>query len=161
MEGFVHMRMPLWAQRLVTRLLSVIPVIFCVLTTSNESVTQQHIAINNLMINSQVFLSLALPFSMVPLLMLTNSKNEMGHFKNSLWIKALGWISVIALIYLDLTGLPDQMTAFFSSNPTAKQIAIGNEIAYIIGGLSIALLVWVVVEFYINGKKLSKESEGK
>ena len=159
MEGFVHMRMPLWARRLITRLLSVIPVIFCVLTTSNESVTQQHIAINNLMINSQVFLSLALPFSMVPLLMLTNSKNEMGNFKNSLWVKVLGWISVIALIYLDLTGLPDQMTAFFSSNPTSKQIAIGNEIAYIIGGFSIALLVWVVIELYINGRKLAKAGE--
>ena len=161
MEGFIHMRMPLWARRLVTRLLSVIPVIFCVLTTSNESIDQQHIAINNLMINSQVFLSLALPFSMVPLLMLTNSKNEMGHFKNSLWVKVLGWISVIALIYLDLTGLPDQMTAFFSSNPTAKQIVIGNEIAYIIGGFSIALLIWVVVEFYINGRKLAKSGEGR
>ncbi|WP_290033067.1 Nramp family divalent metal transporter [Ligilactobacillus cholophilus] len=157
MEGFIHLRMPLWARRLVTRLLSVIPVILCVLTTSGESVTRQHIAINNLMINSQVFLSLALPFSMVPLLMLTDSKNEMGEFKNSLWVKILGWISVIALIYLNLTGLPDQMTAFFSSNPTPEQVVIGKNVAYVISVMIIMLLVWVIIDMYKNNQKIGKE----
>src|SRR5699024_8635907 len=78
MEGFIHMKMPLWARRLVTRLISVIPVLIAVLSTSGQSEVQQHVAINNLMNNSQVFLAFALPFSMLPLLMLTNSKTEMG-----------------------------------------------------------------------------------
>src|SRR5699024_5905357 len=74
MEGFVHMKMPLWARRLVTRLISVVPVLLAVLSTSGQSEVQQHVTINNLMNNSQVFLAFALPFSMIPLLMLTNSK---------------------------------------------------------------------------------------
>lgn len=160
MEGFVHMRMPLWARRLVTRLLSVIPVVLCVLTTNGESVTRQHIAINNLMINSQVFLSLALPFSMVPLLMLTNSASEMGQFKNSLWVKICGWISVIVLIFLNLQGLPDQMTAFFSDNPTAHQVWLGDISAKIIGILIILLLAWVVIELWVSNRQI-QESEKK
>ncbi len=153
MEGFVHMRMPLWARRLVTRLLSVVPVILCVMTTSGESVTHQHIAINNLMINSQVFLSLALPFSMVPLLMLTNSKTEMGQFRNSLWVKIAGWISVIALIFLNLQGLPDQMTAFFSDNPTPHQVWLGHISADIIGTLIVLLLIWVIAELWASNRR--------
>ena len=158
MEGFVHMKMPLWARRLVTRLLSVIPVLACVMMTSHDSLTRQHIAINSLMINSQVFLSLALPFSMVPLLMITNNKNEMGVFVNSPLIKILGWISVIALIYLNLTGLPDQMAAFFSDNPTQHEIMMGKYAAYIISVLIILLLIWVMVEMHFNSKHI-KENE--
>lgn len=153
------MRMPLWARRLVTRLLSVVPVVLCVLTTNGESVTRQHIAINNLMINSQVFLSLALPFSMVPLLMLTNSASEMGQFKNSLWVKILGWISVVVLIFLNLQGLPDQMTAFFSDNPTAHQVWLGDISAKIIGTLIILLLAWVVIELWLSNRRIKKSEE--
>lgn len=82
MEGFIHMRVPIWLRRMVTRLLSVIPVLICVLMTSGKSTVEEHIAINNLMNNSQVFLAFALPFSMLPLLMFTDSRVEMGeHFK--------------------------------------------------------------------------------
>ncbi len=81
MEGFIHMRMPMWARRLVTRLLSVVPVLICVSMTRGQTLKAQHEAINNLMNNSQVFLAFALPFSIIPLLMLTNSKKEMGDLK--------------------------------------------------------------------------------
>ncbi len=49
MEGFVHMKMPLWARRLVTRLISVIPVLICVAMTGRETTIQQHTALNLLM----------------------------------------------------------------------------------------------------------------
>lgn len=91
MEGFVHLKMPLWARRLITRLISVIPVLICVSLSAGQSAEQEHEALNNLMINSQVFLSLALPFSMLPLLMMTNSKAEMGErFKTHFGSKFLG-----------------------------------------------------------------------
>ena len=74
MEGFIHMRMPIWLRRLVTRLLSVIPVLLCVLFTSTKGTIEEHTALNHLMNESQVFLAFALPFSMIPLLMMTNSE---------------------------------------------------------------------------------------
>lgn len=62
MEGFIHMRMPIWLRRLVTRLLSVVPVLICVILTSGKGTLEEHNALNQLMNDSQVFLAFALPF---------------------------------------------------------------------------------------------------
>ena len=52
MEGFIHLKMPMWARRLITRLFSVIPVIICVGLTANDSIAKQHFVLNMLMGNS-------------------------------------------------------------------------------------------------------------
>lgn len=157
MEGFIHMKMPLWARRLVTRLISVIPVLICVSMTSNESAIKQHEAINTLMNNSQVFLAFALPFSMLPLLMLTNSKVEMhDRFKNTLWVKILGWFSVIALTVLNMKGLPGSIEAFFGDNATKAQLALADNIAYALIVAILALLVWTMVDLYRGDKRLKE-----
>lgn len=151
MEGFIHMRMPMWARRLITRLLSVIPVLICVTMTRGLSITKQHEAINNLMNNSQVFLAFALPFSIVPLLMLTNSKSDMGTFKNNWIIQVLGWLSVVALTYLNLMGLPDQIKNFFPDQ-------MENVANFLSGGLIflvLSLLLWTIIELYRGNKKIS------
>lgn len=155
MEGFVHMKMPLWARRLITRLISVIPVLICVAMTNHLSVIKQHEAINTLMNNSQVFLAFALPFSMLPLLLMTNSEVEMGkRFKNSPVVKFFGWLSVISLTVLNMKGLPDSIADFFGDNPSASQLAWAHGIAYFLIVAILALLVWTVVELHQGDKKL-------
>ncbi|WP_047998708.1 Nramp family divalent metal transporter [Lactiplantibacillus herbarum] len=154
MEGFVHMRMPLWLRRLVTRLISVIPVLICVLITGSKSAIDEHVALNNLMNNSQVFLAFALPFSMLPLLMMTDSKVEMGErFKNSMWVKLLGWVSVIGLTILNLIGLPDAVLGFFGDNPSAADGTISKIIAYILIAAILALLAWTTYDLYRGNKR--------
>lgn len=158
MEGFVHMKMPLWLRRLVTRVISVIPVMFCVALTGGETAIKQHEALNNLMNNSQVFLAFALPFSMVPLLMMTNSKLEMGErFKNHMWVKILGWLSVIALTVLNLKGLPDSIAGFYGNNITASQTHTANTIAYILIIGVLALLAWTIYDLYRGNKRLESQ----
>ncbi|GEB30324.1 metal ion transporter (Mn2+/Fe2+) transporter (Nramp) family protein [Enterococcus casseliflavus] len=66
MEGFVKMRVHLWLRRLITRILSVIPMLLCVIMTSGPGEIQVHIAINNLLNNSQVFLALHFHFQCYP-----------------------------------------------------------------------------------------------
>lgn len=98
MEGFIHMKMPLWARRLVTRLLSVIPVLAVTIIYGG-----QEAALDDLMVYSQVFLSIALPISMVPLVVYTSSKKIMGQrFVNPFWVTALGWICTIGLTVLNI-----------------------------------------------------------
>lgn len=162
MEGFIHMRMPLWLRRLVTRLISVIPVLICVLLTSNKPPIEEHEALNNLMNNSQVFLAFALPFSMLPLLMFTDSKVEMGErFSNSWWVKFFGWVSVIGLTYLNLLGLPDSIADFYGDKATASQIQTAHIIAYIIIVAVLALLIWTIVELYLGNKRFEQEQATK
>ncbi|KIO96718.1 Nramp family divalent metal transporter [Levilactobacillus brevis] len=96
MEGFINLKMPLWAQRLITRLLSVTPVIiFAIIYHGNEA------KIEDLLTFSQVFLSIALPFAMIPLVIFTSSKKLMGEFANRTWSKILGWIIAVILIILN------------------------------------------------------------
>jgi manganese transport protein len=158
MEGFIHMRMPLWARRLVTRLISVIPVLVCVWLTRNLPAVDEHEALNTLMNNSQVFLAFALPFSMLPLLMLTDSASAMGsRFKNSLWVKVLGWISVIGLTYLNLLNLPDSFANFVSP----AHVALAHTAAHVAIALIIALLLWCMYDIYRTGKQAAAELAAK
>ncbi|BAP85779.1 manganese transporter [Paucilactobacillus hokkaidonensis JCM 18461] len=97
MEGFIRLKMPLWAQRLITRLLSVTPVlIFAIYYHGNEA------KIENLLTFSQVFLSVALPFAVIPLVMFTSDKKLMGRFANRAWVKYSAWISTIVLVGLNV-----------------------------------------------------------
>ena len=137
MEGFIHLKMPLWARRLFTRLLSVIPVIMCVLMTAKDSISQQHFALNMLLENSQVFLAFAVPFSIVPLLIMTDDRKMMGQFKNRKIWSTLGWVSSIVLIFLNLCNLP---ATFVSFNMMPKRDAV--VFAYAIIMLIILLMGW-------------------
>lgn len=97
MEGFINLKMPMWAQRLLTRLLSVAPVlIFAVYYHGNEA------KIENLLTFSQVFLSIALPFAVIPLVKYTSDRRIMGEFVNRPWVKYTAWIVTIVLVVLNL-----------------------------------------------------------
>ncbi|WP_407647478.1 Nramp family divalent metal transporter [Bombilactobacillus apium] len=162
MEGFVHMHMPLWLRRLITRLISVIPVLICVLMTGGKTAIQEHQALNDLMNNSQVFLAFALPFSMLPLIMFTDSKVEMGkRFSNALWIKVLGWISILGLTYLNMINLPDSIAAFYGDGITKSQTQVANIIAYILIVAIMALLIWTIYELYKGNKRFEREQAAK
>ncbi|QIL51154.1 divalent metal cation transporter [Weissella coleopterorum] len=100
MQGFLHLKVPMWVRRLVTRGLALLPVIiFTVIYGGNEAKLDQ------LLIYSQVFLSVALPFAMAPLIYFTSSKKIMGEdFVNPKWMIVLSW-----LIFIILTGLNIQL----------------------------------------------------
>lgn len=160
MEGFIHLRIPLWVRRLVTRLISVVPVMICVLFTQSDDPVQEHTALNNLMNNSQVFLAFALPFSMLPLLMMTNNSAMMGtRFRNRPILQVFGWISVIALTFLNLRGLPDDIRGFFGSQATASQLQMANLISYLLIIGVLALLAWTVRDLYRSNKAYEEDQK--
>lgn len=97
MEGFIRLKVPLWLRRVITRGLALIPVIaFAIIFGDDEGKLDQ------LLLYSQVFLSVALPFAMFPLLYFTGSKKIMGEYVNNKVFSILGWISAIALTLLNV-----------------------------------------------------------
>jgi manganese transport protein len=84
MEGFVNIRLRPWLRRLLTRLIAIVPAIV-VIGYYGESKTTE------LLVGSQVVLSMQLGFAVCPLLLFTSEKRKMGEFVNPRWIKILGW----------------------------------------------------------------------
>ncbi|MBS1081042.1 Nramp family divalent metal transporter [Gluconobacter kondonii] len=92
MEGFLHLRIPHWARRLLTRGLAIIPVAIVTLIYGNRGVS-------DLLMASQVILSLQLPFAVIPLVMFVSDRRKMGKFVISMPIRILSW-GVAGLILL-------------------------------------------------------------
>lgn len=97
MEGFIRMRIPLWLRRLVTRVISIIPVLICTIAFGGKES-----ALDSLLVYSQVFLCVALPISMIPLVWFTSSKKIMGKYANPRWMAFLAWIIVAVLTGLNI-----------------------------------------------------------
>ena len=85
MEGFLRLRLPPVVRRLITRLLAIVPAVI-VTALMGESGTVQ------LLILSQVILSMQLSFAVIPLVMFTSEKSKMGEFVNPTWMKMSGWL---------------------------------------------------------------------
>jgi manganese transport protein len=90
MEGFIHITLPPWLRRLITRSLAIIPTIIVVAFTGERGTEK-------LLLLSQVILSLQLSFAVIPLVLFTGSRKKMGEFVNAPWLQALSWF-VAALI---------------------------------------------------------------
>ncbi len=102
MEGFLRLRLPLWARRLLTRGLAIIPVILVILIYGDQGTA-------DLLVFSQVILSMQLPFAIVPLLFFVCSKQKMGRFVIPSSIKILAWIVATIIILLNIKLLLDTL----------------------------------------------------
>ena len=100
MEGFINIRLRPWLRRLITRLIAIVPAV-CVIGYFGESKTTQ------LLVASQVVLSMQLGFAVWPLMRFTGEKAKMGEFVNPLWIKILGWTTAAIIIVLNVKLLFD------------------------------------------------------
>ncbi|PTF03306.1 divalent metal cation transporter [Staphylococcus devriesei] len=109
MEGFLKLSIPNWMRRLITRGLAVIPVLVClVIFHGNEAKIEQ------LLVFSQVFLSIALPFSLIPLQLATSNKHIMGPFYNKTWINVCSWSLIVILSLLNIYLVVETFEEFFA-----------------------------------------------
>jgi manganese transport protein len=100
MEGFLNVRLRPWLRRLITRAIAIVPAV-CVIALYGENKS------TDLLVASQVCLSMQLGFAVWPLMRFTGEKAKMGEFANSLWIKILGWTITATIIILNVKLLLD------------------------------------------------------
>src|SRR5260221_3633688 len=94
MEGFLSIHMRPWMRRLVTRGLAIIPAIIVAALYGEQGTGQ-------LLILSQVILSLQLSFAVFPLVQFTSERAKMGVFTNSRWMKITAWGVAILIAVLN------------------------------------------------------------
>lgn len=102
MEGFLHLRLPPWARRLLTRGLAIVPVV-AVTSLYGEQGTAK------LLVLSQVVLSMQLPFAVIPLVRFVTDKRRMGALVVRRWLAWLGWAIAALIVVLNLKLLADTL----------------------------------------------------
>jgi manganese transport protein len=95
MEGFINVRLRPWLRRLVTRLIAIVPAVIVVLLYGERGTGQ-------LLILSQVVLSLQLSFAVFPLVLFTSDRRKMGTFASPWWVQALAWPTAVIIAVLNL-----------------------------------------------------------
>ncbi len=94
MEGFLNIRIRPWLRRLITRGIAIIPAVIVTVIYGEKGTT-------DLLVLSQVILSMQLSFAVFPLVMFTSDKLKMGEFVNGLVIKIIAWIIAIVIAALN------------------------------------------------------------
>ncbi|WP_194285445.1 Nramp family divalent metal transporter [Komagataeibacter medellinensis] len=102
MEGFLRLQIPHWARRMLTRGLAIVPVIIMIVFYGNRGVGE-------LLLASQVILSLQLPFAVIPLVIFVSDRHKMGAFAISRFMAMLSWLVALVIVLLNLKLLYDTL----------------------------------------------------
>jgi manganese transport protein len=100
MEGFLNFRITPWLRRLITRGIAIVPAVVIIGLYGENQTTE-------LLVASQVVLSMQLGFAVWPLMRFTGEKAKMGEFVNPVWVKILGWTTATIIITLNVKLLFD------------------------------------------------------
>jgi len=95
MEGFLNIRLKPWLRRLITRAIAIIPAFIVTIIYGSKGIA-------NLLLLSQVILSMQLSFAVIPLLLFTGNPKKMGKFTNSLPTKLIAWLVAIIILVLNV-----------------------------------------------------------
>jgi manganese transport protein len=94
MEGFVQWKLAPWARRLITRSIAIVPAFFVTMAYGESGIGQ-------LLLFSQVVLSLQLPFAMLPLIRYTSSRAIMGPYASPRAVVVLAWTTMTIIVSLN------------------------------------------------------------
>jgi manganese transport protein len=118
MEGYLHLRLPMWIRRLITRMLAVLPAFF-VIYYFGES------ASGSLLVLSQVILSLQLGFAVIPLIHFISDKRKMGQFTIRTSTKVLAWLIAVVIIVFNVILVYQTLQEWFANmNPSITWLKI-------------------------------------
>lgn len=107
MEGYLNFRISPWIRRLLTRTIAIIPTLFTIIYFGEKS-------LGDLLVLSQVILSLQLGFAIIPLIHFTSSEKIMGNFKINKTVKFLSWFTAIIILSLNVKLVIEEIGLFFT-----------------------------------------------
>jgi manganese transport protein len=87
-DGFLNVRFPIFMRRLIT----IVPALIVIASGMDPL---------RILVLSQVVLSFALPFALIPLLVLTNRPDVMNSFVSARWMRIAGWLCVSVILTLN------------------------------------------------------------
>jgi len=133
MEGFIRVRLQPWVRRLLSRSLAIVPAAL-VIGLRGEG------AVDDLLVLSQVVLSLQLSFAIIPLITFTSQKSLMGDLANRAWVVVIS--CAVAALILALNGrlVAEVVGAWHAADPSAWWLA-----GIVLPGIAVAVLLLLVI----------------
>lgn len=134
MEGYLNIRLNPWVRRLVTRLVAIVPAIIVILIYGESKV-------EDLLIFSQVILSLQLAFAIIPLIYFVSNKKTMGNFVIKPIIQIASW--AIAIFILAMNGF----NLFLQAQDIFNEPVLLPKILIIVGAIFFTALIFYIILF--------------
>ncbi len=147
MEGYLHLRINPLLRRLITRLLAIIPAVITIIIYGESKV-------DDLLVFSQVLLSLQLGFAIIPLIHFVSDKNGMGKFAIRPLTKAVSWLVAAILIFLNVRLVAGEMFDMLQEQ--------GHFIIKVLIVIAAIIFTWlfIVMTFYPFYQKQMKKRTG-
>ncbi len=108
MEGFLRWRIQPWMRRLISRGLAIIPAVTFIALRGAD-------AVDDLLVLSQVVLSLQLAFAVIPLIHFTSDRSKMGSFVNPPWVIVLAALTAIIIVGLNANLVVQELSGLFAA----------------------------------------------
>lgn len=108
MEGYLNLRIAPWMRRILTRMIAVVPALIVIQIMGDN-------ATGELLVFSQVILSLQLGFAIIPLIHFVSNKVRMGEFAIPFWMKFFGWLSALVIVGLNVKLVIETLGSWFES----------------------------------------------
>jgi manganese transport protein len=143
MEGYLHLRINPLLRRLITRMAAIIPAVL-VIGISGES------RIDQLLVLSQVILSLQLGFAVIPLIHFVSDKKKMGVFRIKKMTMLIAWTIAALLLFLNFKLVLEEGQRFFS----LPGLVIWKILSIVVLLGALALLVYILIHPWLNDEQV-------
>jgi len=107
MEGYLKLRISPLLRRMITRLLAIVPAVIVILWVGEQKVGE-------LLIFSQVILSMQLAFAIIPLIHFVSDKQKMGEFTIKPTVKVLSWLIAIIIAGLNFKLVYEEVSGWIN-----------------------------------------------
>jgi manganese transport protein len=148
MEGYLNLRIAPWLRRLITRLIAIIPAYVVILMYGEEKTGE-------LLVFSQVVLSLQLGFAVIPLIHFTSDKLKMGVFAIKPWVKILAWTIALIIVSLNVKLVINEISGWIDGAGENAWMVWFTAVPVCLGAAG--LLAYITIKPIIERKAEEKE----
>lgn len=145
MEGYLNLRIQPWVRRIVTRLIAIAPAFFTILYFGEDSTGE-------LLVFSQVVLSLQLGFAIIPLIHFVSDKSKMNEFAIGKFTKIAAWVIALVIVSLNANLVYDEINGWLQTSEDPIYIWLFVvPIAVFAGGM----LLYIIINPFVRKSRAS------
>ena len=148
MEGYVNIRLRPWLRRIVTRAVAIVPAVLTIVLFGDR-------ATGELLVLSQVVLSLQLSFAVIPLIHMVSDRKLMGAFAIRPWVQLLAWTTAGIIVVLNAKLVIDEVGVWMGKEGTSGMLAryLVIPVIAVVG----FLLLFVLLDPFFLGRRKRRE----